>query len=122
MALRLVWRQRLGNMFGKMPVQQCLPGDIDGEVPEPARRVARYPLNHLAHDPAVQVGHHAELLEHRQEIPRWKHLRFFLPQPNEHFRHHKPVFPELGDRLDVELQLVVGKRIAQTLRGIGPPR
>jgi len=113
--------QCLRDVPGKTEVLERRTRNIYAELPESLERAAGYSLHQPAYDPAVKGGHHAVLLEYREEFARRKQFRLFFAQSHQHFRHDKSSFLQLGDRLQVKLKFIAGKRLAQSLRRIAPP-
>ena len=115
----LIGRELRRHETPEFRVFDRLAGQVHGEARY--ARALREALDGVAHHPAVEVRHHAEVLEHRKELPRRKQGPLFLAQPNEHLGHRIAlVAGKLQDRLAIELELVVLDGAAQPLDRVRP--
>src|SRR5438270_1915574 len=96
-----------------------LAGDVHSEARD--ARALREVLHRVAHHPAVKQGHHAIVLENRQEFSRGHQRALLFAQAYQHFGHRVAlVAGELQDRLAIELEIVVLDGTAQALDRIAP--
>jgi len=82
---------------------------------------AREARDRAAHDPAIECGHHAAALEHRQKRPGRQQPPFFFAHAQQHFRHrHRLGLVEGDDALRIKLELVLHQRLDQALYRLFP--
>ena len=111
--------ERFGEERGEGAVHQRLRRQVDREAGDAAAR-GQAP-QHLADHPAVELGHHAVVLEQREELSRRAHGLLLLVQAHQHLRHRIANGGAKGaDRLAVERERVLRERLAQMRDRIAP--
>jgi hypothetical protein len=75
----------------------------------------------VAQHPAIELGHHAVVLERRQELARRQQRALFLAHAHQDLAQREGSdLRQRGDRLAVELEFVAFERGAQARRRIPP--
>jgi hypothetical protein len=104
--------QRFGDKIRKGRIGDCLPRDIHAEASN--LRPGCEAIQHFAQHPAIELGHHAVMLERRKEIAGREQGRFLFAQPDEDLGHRvKHHAGERRDRLTIESELVLSECPAQ---------
>jgi hypothetical protein len=102
-------------------VLERLAREVDREAGD--ARAARHMLQGVPDHPAVEQRHHAEVLEHRQELPRRQQRLLLFPHADQDLGHRVAgLAGKPADRLAVERELVLLDRLAQPPGRMRPSR